>query len=33
MRQELIKHVLENQGTGLHTKVSEAIREHQSILV
>jgi formate dehydrogenase subunit delta len=33
MREQLVKHVLENQGEGLHAKVSEAIREHESILV
>lgn len=32
MRQQLIRHVLENQGAGLHAKVSEAIREHQARL-
>ncbi|PKO51594.1 MAG: formate dehydrogenase [Betaproteobacteria bacterium HGW-Betaproteobacteria-2] len=32
MRQQLVTHVLEKQGSGLHAMVTEAVREHQATL-
>lgn len=32
MREQIVSHVLKNQGEGLHETVSAAIREHQSVL-
>jgi formate dehydrogenase subunit delta len=32
MREQLLRHVTENQGAGLHPLVADAIQEHASLL-